>query len=424
MEVIRCEEHPHADALKIYEFSAPGIEPKQIVANLTNVYDVGNLVYVALDGTILKEDGVRIKTTNLRGINSFGMALGLAEGEPVGTDVSDRFADVEAEKRSHIPWPSIGHFHSLRKEVSKLGELKKITYRAKIKLDGSNASIQVFPNGDIVTQSRNKIIDVQNDNLGFAKWVDANQGYFAGLTLDKSFTIFGEFAGPGIQKRTAISLIDRRIFAVFAIRTEEALEVEPDIICSRLPEHDDVFVLPWYDKPIVVDFGDVNQVQVSLVKINKMVADIEPEDPWVKETFGVSGIGEGIVMYPFLEGATQLTNTDFTNYAFKAKGEKHNVVHTKQPAQLEPEVASSIDEFVKLFVTEPRLEQAVVTACNGEYDTKHIGTLLKWLVADIEKESKAEIAAAGLEFKSVRKALSNAGRKWYITKIGLVASYG
>lgn len=32
--------------------------------------------------------------------------------------------------------------------------------------------------------------------------------------------------------------------------------------------------------------------------MNRLVEAVDTEDPWVKETFGVSGTGEGIVWYP------------------------------------------------------------------------------------------------------------------------------
>lgn len=32
--------------------------------------------------------------------------------------------------------------------------------------------------------------------------------------------------------------------------------------------------------------------------MNRLVECVDTEDPWVKETFGVSGTGEGIVWYP------------------------------------------------------------------------------------------------------------------------------
>jgi hypothetical protein len=33
-------------------------------------------------------------------------------------------------------------------------------------------------------------------------------------------------------------------------------------------------------------------------EMNRLVEAVDTEDPWVKETFGVTGTGEGVVWYP------------------------------------------------------------------------------------------------------------------------------
>ena len=42
-----------------------------------------------------------------------------------------------------------------------------------------------------------------------------------------------------------------------------------------------------------------------------------------------------------------------------------------------------------------------------------MGPFLKWLVADVQKESVAELEASDLTWKAVGKAVMNAGRAWY-----------
>lgn len=116
-------------------------------------------------------------------------------------------------------------------------------------------------------------------------------------------------------------------------------------------------------------------------------------------------------MYPQIEGP--VTRDSYTALMFKAKGDKHQVVKQKEPAQLDPEVAESVSRFVEMFVTPSRLEQGVVEACNGEYDMRGLGHFLKWMNADIQKEGDAELEASGLTWKDVNKAVQTAARKWY-----------
>ncbi len=47
----------------------------------------------------------------------------------------------------------------------------------------------------------------------------------------------------------------------------------------------------------------------------------------------------------------------------------------------------------------------------------NIGNFLTWMVKDIEKESKDELAASSLQFKDVAKAISQASREWFIAKV-------
>ena len=416
MEVKTAQNHPNADALRLYSFEAPGHDAVQIVANSENIYDVGDIVAIALTDSVLK-DGTKIIPAKLRGVYSFGMAMGKVE-EAIGTDLSAIYCQETAEQSAQMQtWPSIELLYNLRRSLELLGETPKIIYRAKIKLDGTNGGIQIFTDGKVAVQSRSQIIDTKNDNLGFANWVNQNIDFFSRLASSEHATIFGEWCGKGIQKRTAVSEIDRKIFAVFAVQFGGVdgkiakLEIRPDKIADFLPKHPDIFVLPFYGEPFVLDFGDPNQLTSVVDTINQAVDAVEKVDPWVKETFGIAGIGEGLVLFP--ESGELAERLSYAELLFKAKGEKHQAVKTKQPVQINPEVAESIDDFVNLFVTPARLEQGVTEVCGGQFDMDKIGAFLKWFNADVQKESVAELEASELTWKDVNKAVMNAAKKWY-----------
>lgn len=416
MQVKRAEQHPNADSLRVYNMTASGYEDVQIIANMEKVYEVGDRLAIALTNTVLK-DGTKIKPTKLRGIQSFGMALGKTD-EDISTDLSYLYCQKKIEESVELQkWPSIELLHNVRRSLELLGETPKITYRAKIKLDGTNAGIQIFTDGRIAAQSRTQIITPESDNLGFANWVNQNLDFFEMFAGTEHLTLFGEWCGKGIQKRTAISKIDRKIFVVFAIQYGGVdgqlakLEINPEVIYSVIPNHPDISVLPFYGESIVFDFGDLTQIQTSIEIVNQMLEDVEKIDPWVKETFDIEGLGEGLVMYP--ETRDLVERFSYSEFLFKAKGEKHQAVKTKKSVQLDPEVAESIDEFVILFVTPARLEQGVTEACNGEFDIKKMGDFIKWLVADVKKESVVELENANLTWNDVNKAIMNAARDWY-----------
>ncbi|MEB3883701.1 RNA ligase family protein [Lyngbya sp. CCY1209] len=420
MEVKKAEQHPNADSLRVYGAIAPGYEEIQIVANLENVYEVGDIVAIALNNSVLK-DGTKIKPTKLRGIQSWGMALGKIVA-PVGSDLSDRYCQKNLEQSISLQqWPSIELLYNVRRSLEIVGKAPKVTYRAKIKLDGTNGGIQIFTDGRIAAQSRSQIINAKNDNAGFADWVTSQIDFFSQIAGDEHLTIFGEWCGKGIQKRASISKIDRKIFAVFALQyggiegKKARLEVDPDRICAAIAPHPDIFVLPFVGEPIVLDFGDREQLKAASDRLNQMVSDVEQCDPWVKENFGIEGLGEGVVLYP--KSDTRIENIAYADLLFKAKGEQHQVVKTKKSVQIDPEVAQSIEDFVKLFVTNLRLEQAITEACGGELDMKHMGNFLKWIVTDIQKESVAELESNQLQWKDVSKSITNVARTWYKEKV-------
>src|SRR5690606_34305460 len=121
------------------------------------------------------------------------------------------------------------------------------------KLDGTNAAVQIFPDGTLVCQSREEIITPQKDNAGFARWVEENKDYFLSIKVEEPIIVFGKWCGQGIQKRCSISQIDKKSFAVFAIQYDQELDINPHTIRAVLPEHNQVYVL-WFNDEIVLDY--------------------------------------------------------------------------------------------------------------------------------------------------------------------------
>jgi len=289
---------------------------------------------------------------------------------------------------------------------------------------------------EVLAQSRSTVLSTEHDNAGFHAWVrkheddwrTVNWWNLRNLAKDhakgclQSVCFFGEFAGPGIQKGTALNSLEHKIFAVFGlmlIAEGEELPLffgNPIDITNHLPKVPDTYVLPWHGPEIEVDYArTVDELQVTADVLSKAVDEVEACDPWVKKDFGVKGIGEGLVYYPVSK--VHLGHTSFSNLCFKAKGEKHKVVKQKQAVQVSPETAASITEFVDMVVTEARLEQGVADVCGGEYDTKKIGPFIGWLTKDVNKECQAELEASGLSWKQVSKAVAAKARTWYMYKV-------
>lgn len=70
------------------------------------------------------------------------------------------------------------------------------------KIDGTNAQIYITESNEIYAGSRNRWLTLENDNFGFARWVQDNKLELLKLGQGRHF---GEWWGSGIQRRYGIS---------------------------------------------------------------------------------------------------------------------------------------------------------------------------------------------------------------------------
>jgi tRNA-binding EMAP/Myf-like protein len=73
-KVAKSDYHPNADRLRLYTMIDSDGTERQIVANLTNIYQVGDHVNVVIPGE--EFEGSIMKETTIRGVLSQGMAIG------------------------------------------------------------------------------------------------------------------------------------------------------------------------------------------------------------------------------------------------------------------------------------------------------------------------------------------------------------
>lgn len=331
---------------------------------------------------------------------------------------------------THVAWTNIQSFYNVRKLLASYPNLlsgnSNVTYKAKVKLHGTNAGVRIDFDGKVTAFSRSAVITVKNDNAGFAKWVADRESEFSAMKLlirpeAASVVVFGEWCGPGIQKGVACNSIPNKIFAIFAARhlATDGSDVEyvndPNQLVEFTKNVSGSYVIPWFNsgEQFDVDWSSGPEtLQVVVDKVNAHVAFVEQCDPWITSQFGVRGTGEGLVFYPVSHKDYQ----SFSNLCFKAKGEKHQNVAKSKPVQVDPNVAADLEAFAEMVLTPARLEQGVRAVAKGEFkfESKKIGAYLAWISKDILKETTAEMEASGLDPKATVRACSDRARSWYL----------
>lgn len=308
----------------------------------------------------------------------------------------------------------------------------EISYFAKFKIHGTNAAIRIERNGDIIAQKRSSDITVDNDNCGFAAWVDSVKHHIntEALFLDTETAILfeGEWAGPGIQKGVAVSQLEEKTFFIFSVTTvyedrnyrmynTTAINDFVDYAGIRSAVSN-VKVIPEYtfglDSHISINFGDRKDLESKITMINDAVQEIEDCDPYIKELYGIEGVGEGLVFYPMVDSET-IQYGNRSDYTFKVKGEKHAVNKMGKPARIASVVPSDLYDFVDRTVTEARLEQAVSET--NATEKGDVGKMIGWVCKDIVTECADEIEAMGANTKMIGGPIAAKVRGWWFNKL-------
>jgi len=99
-------------------------------------------------------------------------------------------------------------------EFPKMGRLSREVIVTE-KIDGTNAQILITEEGDLFVGSRTRWITPQDDNYGFARWVEGNKSEVLKLGPGRHF---GEWWGSGIQRGYGLKGGDKRLSLFNTIR--------------------------------------------------------------------------------------------------------------------------------------------------------------------------------------------------------------
>lgn len=336
--------------------------------------------------------------------------------------------------KKHISYPKIVQFRNvvsnINREITYVGldeegksvydpsiDKPTLTFKGTVKLHGTNASVCFNSKDGFWIQSRQNIITVERDNAGFAFFAESKKEEFQDLIdviilennidINKyTVSIYGEWAGKGIQKGVGISELDKA-FYVFGVKVSKPQDKKFNsywIDSSNVKNTEcRIFNVEDYETySIDVDF---NMPQLAQNKFTEITEKVEKECP-IAKYFGIeNSVGEGVVWSVKYKDNVHI---------FKVKGDKHSVTKVKKLANVDVEKLKTIQDFVEYSVTQNRFNQAIENVFGKEdLDVKKMGDFIRWFIKDITTEEMDTMLENGLEPKDVNKYISTKVREMF-----------
>ncbi len=330
----------------------------------------------------------------------------------------------------HYPYPSIEQFKNVIKKVTDKARYigkdengdpvfnphiipPSLKFVGSTKIHGTNFAMCCKKSTNTIWfQSKERIITPDFDNAGAAR-------YFSQFDLRSIFNlvsadeviIYGEWAGKGIQKNVGISQVDKRliVFDVYLPETDAWLEIAET---RKFADHEkgiyNVYDYPMWD--IEVDFSVPQLSQNKLVEITTSVADCCP----VANSFGVSGIGEGVVW------RCVSTGYEDPKFRFKVKDDRHSASPIKKTDKVDMEKLGTSLSIAEQLTPSWRLEQMFDLACDtingGKPELSKIPVFIKHLANDIIKEETLILQEHNLTYKDISYHVVTIARKYFISR--------
>lgn len=335
----------------------------------------------------------------------------------------------------HISYPKIHQFANVIRGITRKctfmgydetekpiydGSIEKpvLTCYGTVKLHGTNASICYNSDDGFWVQSRNQILR-NSDNCGFKKFCDDNKVEMTEIinniieehkidTKLYTVSVYGEWAGKGVQKNVAISELEKA-FYIFGVKITKPSD--PEFVNYWLPyekyrfKSDSIWnIYEFQTFEVEVDFNNPKLSQEKFYELTKMVGDECP----VAKHFGVSGIGEGIVYKCDYKGET---------HTFKCKDERHaGESRVKKVKKGNSELETKLLKITNMVTPVWRLKQMFDKITNNSEDMsrKYIAGYIKLVLDDIVEEESVVLEENDVNLKQIRSYISNICRKYFI----------
>lgn len=286
--------------------------------------------------------------------------------------------------------------------------LPTLQYTGTVKIHGTSARF-TFKSNELKIGSREQEISRDKYNAGFAAFCLSKADVLRRLQdkFGPETTVFGEWCGKGINAGCAIHQLDK-MFVVFGVKRGDSEDSWLDFSLVDLSEFNEHRIYSIYQFPIYEFLIDFNKPEAELQKIIDKTLEIEKECP-VGKFFGVSGVGEGLVLTP--------KDPEYRSYryVFKSKGQEHSKSHVKTLPAQDVEKVANARAFAEKHANNERLLQGItyLKENNKSVELTSTGEFLSWVFADIMKEQADELEKNGFTKKDVSRLIANVAKKWF-----------
>lgn len=343
----------------------------------------------------------------------------------------------------HVPFPKIKAFRNalfhLHGSFLYNGP-KPLTFSGTVKLHGTNAAVVVHGSRPLHAQSRNRVLSVDNDNVGFAGFAlrDMPESIWRGLARRfeasawqtsgnvghavNRVTMYGEWVGNGVQRCVGLSKLASRAFIVFAVlidRDESRVLPEQEISYTWVNlqqvgglELDELQIYSIADSrfpTFEISFNPESKAQtcIAVAKMNDLTGEVVRQCP-VALSLGANGPGEGIVWRCVSEGYAR------PDLWFKVKLNA-TASAGKGNASIHAEAFEGLEEFGQAMVSVSRCEQGLAVLQEQGirvHDQKALGVFSGWVVKDVLCEEADTIALAVFSQKQAGAHCALLARRW------------
>lgn len=301
-----------------------------------------------------------------------------------------------------------------------------------VKIHGTHADILIYGNDDVVFQSRNVVgLSITRDNQGFAtdmskklthlrrlrdiyvaQWTLLNPK----LAIDprKPVLIAGEWIGAKIQRGVAVAQLSKR-FVIISISINGKWQRDQDYAEISLPSHDiynisraGIYYATLYPE-------DVHR---TISEVERIAEDVAARCPFA-QTFGVEGLGEGVVW--------KLANPKYNaNSAlwFKTKGGNFKPTYARPPKKTFgfdtiEENRKAAANVAAMWCSQRRLEQGwdVLSEMSIDQNLRGLDEYLTWVQHDILIEEKGYIIKYELDEATLKIEITKLAKPWYLARI-------